>query len=191
LAIVRIGGDAYRHPEDVFSARLRERLSEGIADYAAMRKLAGAVDAFVLGILREAGVPPRRGIDALGAFEPQPPAYFEPVAELIQRCAQVPRAASRLPHAVDGLVHGRPANLVPPLTGQLVRTIHAFLARQSGLPAALLTELALGPHGAMASTAVREAGDEQPVYVPTGDGPEEPAAATDGGDPTLFGDRSP
>jgi hypothetical protein len=189
LAIVRIGGDAYRHPEDVFSARLRERLSEGIADYAAMRKLAGAVDAFVLGILREAGVPPRRGIDALGAFEPQPPTYFEPVAELIQRCAQVPRAASRLPHAVDGLVHGRPADLVPPLTGRLVRTVHAFLSRQSGLPPTLLDELALDPQGTITSPDAREGRGGPPASSEneSSDGPVEADAPTDAGDPTLFG----
>jgi hypothetical protein len=190
LAIVRIAGDAYRHPEDVFSARLRERLSEGIADYAAMRKLAGAVDAFVLGILREAGVPPRRGINALGAFEPQPPAYFEPVAELIQRCAQVPRAASRLPHAVDGLVHGRAASMVPPLTGQLVRTAYAFLARQSGLPPALLVELTIESQGASAVPDAL-AGRDGP---PASSGSEAPSSAdvaglADSGDPTLFGNK--
>ena len=181
LAITRIAGDAYRHPEEVFSVRLRERLSEGIADFAAMRKLASAVDAFVLGMLREAGVPPRRGINALGAFEPQPPTYVEPLGELIQRYAQVPRAASRVPHTVDNLARAGGVTISSSLTGQLVRTTHAFLQRQSGLPDALLDPLRLDDHGLVGGDPSR--GDQASVPV---DDPSSLSEPADDG-PTLFG----
>jgi hypothetical protein len=191
LAATRIAGDAYRHPEDVFNSQLRERMSEGIADFAAMRKLAATVDSFVLGILREAGVPPRRGISALGAFEPQPPAYIDPLAEVVARLAQAPRAASRLPHGIDAVLRRRGGAPPSALTAQLIRQVHAFLVRQSGLPPDLLRPLDLaapsGDDGTAAEGASTPTGSPESTEAAPSDIEAAPDAKSSDPGPTLFG----
>jgi hypothetical protein len=167
LALTRIAASAYRQPEDVFERYLHERLAEGAASFAAMRDMSKTVDKYILGVLSELEVDPARATQAIGAFEPKPPTYADPLVELVQRLALAAPAAvdvARLAEyqllaALDTTVLDAPPPAVDPATtGRLLRLIATFLERQAELPASLVEPL----------RSVREPGETSPRST-TGD----------------------
>ncbi|MGE0026759.1 MAG: hypothetical protein AB7O78_03125 [Thermoleophilia bacterium] len=149
VSLVRVAGEAYRTPEDTFTERFYEQLSEGKADYAAMAEISQLVDVYVTQILTEAGLRPGQVLDALGAFAPKPPTYAEPLGEVVLRLAGAPFAAGRLPQYVDELVarellsveeHAQDG-IGDDVPSRLFRLVLAFLKGQIGLPDQLAAQL--------------------------------------------------
>jgi hypothetical protein len=138
LALTRLAAESYRQPEEVFARHLSERLAEGLASYEAMREIAKEVDKYLLGVLRDSGVDETRAVAALGGFAPRPPAYTEPLLELISRLAASPATTATLPRAVEAAFTG-----LPPVgeAGRLVRLIATFLEGQGRLSSELLGPL--------------------------------------------------
>jgi hypothetical protein len=155
LNAVRIGRDAYGHPEEIFANRLAEQLAEGLADYRTLVELSKTVDRYILGFLREAAVDPAKAVAALGAFSPKPPSYAEPLTELIARFAEAPAEASRLPGYIAARFASEQGRSVEgnEETARLARLLAAFLERQARLPSALLEPIGRNsePYGADAS----------------------------------------
>lgn len=148
IALARLAGESYRTPEKTFEPYLNERLAEGLANFAAMREIAKEVDRFLVGVLREAGVDETHVIGAVGALAPRPPAYAEPLLELVQRLAAEPRLTARLP-----AISERYASLDyviaeeghEPDEARLLRLVAAFVEKQGKVPAALVAPLRWRP----------------------------------------------
>lgn len=147
VALVRLAGESYRTPEEVFAKHLNERLAEGLASYDAMREIAKQVDKFLVGVLREAGVDDNRVVGAIGALAPRPPAYSEPLLELIQRLAAEPRLTRALPRLAESYLardlYGE--RLAEDDGARLLRLVAAFVERQGRLPAELVAPLKWRP----------------------------------------------
>jgi len=140
IAAVRLAGESYRTPEDVFAKRLNERLAEGLASYDSMREIAKQVDRFMVGVLREAGVGETEVVGAIGALAPRPPAYAEPLLELIQRFAAEPRLARQVPRLAERYAASEYPSEEPE-AARLLRLVAAFVERQGRVPADLVTPL--------------------------------------------------
>lgn len=148
VALVRIAAIAYRQPEDVFGRYLRERLSEGVADFRAMEEVSRQVDRVLVGAIRDAGLDPSKAVPYLGTFLPEPPVYAEPLTELIERLARSHAAAADLARLADwtyaealGAPEGQPPISSPAETLRLLRLVATFLEIQAKVPAALLTPI--------------------------------------------------
>jgi len=150
ISLVELAGDCYRQPADVFERRLSERLAEGIASYAVMQDLSKEVDRYVMAILKESGVDPARQLDRLGALNPRPPGYAEPLLEVLERLARAPRATAELGRLADERIaadRGSPSYpSAPPIEeqtvgGQLLETVATFLRGQIRIPDGLLRPL--------------------------------------------------
>jgi hypothetical protein len=181
VSLVRLAGESYRSPEDVFAKHLNERLAEGLASYDAMREIAKQVDKFLIGVLREAGVDDNRVVGAIGALAPRPPGYSEPLLELIQRLAAEPRLTRELPRLAEryfaGDLYGE--SLIEADGARLLRLVAAFVERQGRLPAELVAPLKWRP-----SITAAADDDAHPVEIATnGDG--EPTTA-----PQLFTEQT-
>ena len=154
-ALTRLAGESYRAPEDVFTKHLNERLAEGLASYDAMREIAKQVDRFLVGVLREAGVDENRLVGAIGALAPRPPAYAEPLAELIQRLAAEPRLSRQLARLAEAYLarerSGEQRDESEPDCARLLRLVAAFVERQGRLPAELVEPLRWRPGAARVS----------------------------------------
>jgi hypothetical protein len=149
VALTRLAGESYRAPEEVFARDLDERLAEGLAGYSAMREIAKQVDTFLVGVLREAGVDDSRVVGAIGALAPRPPAYAEPLHELIQRLAAEPRVTRELPRLAEAYValslYGGDLSGEEAEGARLLRLVAAFIQRQGRLPEELTASLRLRP----------------------------------------------
>lgn len=180
LAIVRLAGRAYRQPEDVFVEDLQHRLSEGVASFEAMQEISRSVDRILMGAMRELGVDPSRGVRFLGAFEPQPPAYTEPLAEVIQRLATSREAAADLCRVADGVfaedfgavVPAKPAISSTAESLRLLRLVGAFLERQARVPDSLLAPILKRPINGPTNGSSLRPDAPQPVVAPTLFGPD-------------------
>jgi hypothetical protein len=148
LAVTRLAGEAYLQPEPVFDRKLAERFSEGLASYHALIRISKAVDEYLAGVLREAGVNPAVMVRSFGAFDPRPPAYLERLIELIQRFATAPAAAQDTARLADvrfaRALSGESATW--PLrdsqeTSRLLRLLAAFILGQIRLPEHLLAPI--------------------------------------------------
>jgi hypothetical protein len=150
ISLVELAGDCYRQPADVFERRLSERLAEGIASYAVMQDLSKEVDRYVMAILKESGVDPARQLDRLGALNPRPPGYAEPLLEVLERLARAPRATADLGRLTDERIAadrgsssypGSPWIQERTMGGQLLETVATFLRGQIRVPDGLLRPL--------------------------------------------------
>lgn len=176
---VTVAADAMLLSPDRFRQQTTERLSEGIASYAQLERLSKVVDKYVLSILEEEGVSKAKRVAAMGALSPTPPAYTEPLLEVLERLADRPRASRSVVQALDLVLadvmrRGR----VPPSdflrvqiddvssTLALSQVVVRFLAGQAGLPEEFLRAITTRLHGA-------ESVDEAAV------GPVEPIRAND------------
>jgi hypothetical protein len=199
LTTTRLAGEAYQQPEVVFGRRLAERLSEGLADHRALESISAAVDRYLAGVLREAGVGPGTLVQSLGAFAPRPPAYVDRLTELIHRFAASPRAAADAARLADLQFASANAGAVEPVldwpiadideTSRLLRLLATFVGRETRMPEALLGPLArmatmndgqAGQSGAPAAPDV----SERTVETSGLDVPADEAASSAA--PTLF-----
>jgi hypothetical protein len=163
VALTRLAGESYRAPEEVFAKNLDERLAEGLASYDAMREIAKQADTFLIGVLREAGVDDSRVVGAIGALAPRPPAYAEPLHELIQRLAAEPRLTRELPRLAEAYLalglHGGGLGDEESDGARLLRLVAAFIQRQGRLSEELIAPLRLRPGGG-ADDPSRASGDQ-------------------------------
>lgn len=202
LAVARLAGESYRQPEAIFSARLGERLAEGLADHRALEQLSKAIDEYMAGVLRQAGVAPGPLVQALGAFAPRPPAYAERLTELVHRFAGSPAAAGAAARRADerfadaflARTASAPAGAGDEEADRLIRLVASFVGRSSRLPDELLAPLHDGPEAAawplpdgwdLAARADR--GDERAAGRAAAS-VSEPRDAEAPGESTLFGD---
>jgi hypothetical protein len=187
LAVTRLAGESYRAPEDAFAKHLNERLAEGLASYAAMREIAKQVDAFLVGVLREAGADDRHVVGAIGALAPRPPGYAEPLLELIQRVAAEPRLARQLPRLTEAYLaldlYGGDLGGEEAPAARLLRLLEAFIQRQGRLPEELTAPLRRRP----VSVASEPANEEEASTDDGSNGPSSAEAADEG--ERLFEDR--
>lgn len=148
LHLVQLGGAGYRQPEGVFSQTMHERFAEGLADYQSLRQISGQVDKVVTALLSRIGVDPTQAVDALGVFEPRPPAYLEPLTELVERLARQPRATASIAQIADARYAewlGADGKVeVPtetPEADRLLRLIASFMEGQIGVQGQLLAPI--------------------------------------------------
>jgi hypothetical protein len=186
VALARIAAVSYRQPPTVARARLTEQLAEGLADYHTLSEISRTVDRYVMGVLREANVDPGRVVSALGALSPAPPAYTEPLLEVVERLAAEPAATSQLPRTVDWLIaeaelgarQGKmPASTVEVLEGdteRLLRTVGVFLTGQTKLPHQLTEGVLRLPNGTQRPRA-SDSAELSTSTISRGPGPEVPA----------------
>lgn len=165
VALVSLAGLAYRQPEDVFSQHLRHRLAEGLADYEALQEISRQVDRVLVNTLRNIGVDAGHAVELTGFFEPKPPGYTEPLAEVIERLALNPSAAALVPGLADVRysaflgADGSPeqgAHLLEQAS-RLLRLIATFFEGQIRVPQPLLVPLREPVEGPDSSENSREA----------------------------------
>ena len=181
LAVVRLAGKAYRQPEEVFAEDLLHRLSEGVASFEAMQEISRSVDRVLMGAMRDLGLDPSRGVRFLGAFEPQPPGYAEPLAEVVQRLATSRQGAADLCRVADAVFTEDfgVADWPKPAIGstaeslRLLRLVGAFLERQARVPDSLLAPILKHPSNGLPNGASLHAHAPQTgVAAPTLFGPD-------------------
>lgn len=150
VSMTDLAGQCYRQPSEVFERRLQKRLAEGIAAYDVMQQISKDVDRYLLAVLQEAGVDPATKLDRLGALDPKPPTYTEPLVEVLERLAAATRASTELARLLDERLATRRGSPVPvgapaipyAKTGSLLlETIATFLRVQVKLSDDLLLPL--------------------------------------------------
>lgn len=153
VALADLAGASYRQPSDVFTRDLNRRLAEGVASYEALEAISSTVDQYLVRVLRQAGLDPTQYVGALGALNPEPPAYAEPLAEVLHRLAAAPRATAELGRLVDerlAALRGSPVPTSAPSIPEarraslLLMTVATFLKAQVKLPDELVKPLANG-----------------------------------------------
>lgn len=146
-ALVRLAGESYRQPEAVFERHLVERLAEGVAPYHVLEEISREADRYLMGVLRDVGASPAQQVEILGALNPRPPSYAEPLVEVVQRIAREPDVARDLPRLLDWRIgtaevreiYPEPFDLEQARGGaRLLRLVRTFLAGQTRMPAGLL-----------------------------------------------------
>jgi hypothetical protein len=190
--VTALAGEAMRLDTDQFHALAAERLAEGMVPTQYMRRLSDAIDKYLAGVLATVNAPADVRADAVGAFQPRPPDFTDPLVELIGRLSAAPSTTRRLGRQVDlvmfeRVVHRRepPRRALSRLgigepAGRAMRQIAAFLRGQAGLPdelARALTDDVLD--------ASRQPPDASPAPIdPTADGAahalQEPPTAQSG-----------
>lgn len=147
LAVTQLANMVIKLSNADFQTVLTERMSEGLASTTQLKQLSNAVDRYMLGVFERAGIPAYISIEALGAFNPTPPSYIEPLLEVIERFGDRPFAARNTALALDVLVGHRIKGghqdwpdlrsfqvLDPDATLNLIRIVLAFLSGNFGLP---------------------------------------------------------
>lgn len=146
LNLVVVAGEANTMDVQSFEASASARLATGDLPYHGVKKFAERVDVFIGRILSGLDAPPEVITSTIGAFEPVPPEYTEPLLELISRLASNASVTAKLPRQMDAvvferLVHrrvvGTPALdrlAIDPDSERLIRLIGAFLRGQFALP---------------------------------------------------------
>ncbi len=188
LMMTLLAGEARRQPEAVFAARLSQRLAEGLASRSQMEVISKEVDRFVTKALAREGVGAHRHAQWLGAFEPKPPAYTEPLIEVIERLARASDAAKDVSRLIDYRFSGAAsdAETLPRLfpvkkeTERLSRLVIRFLEGQCKLPPAAMALLEPKDASLGGRTQAPPDTDVQPSPVPGGteNGASAPAAET-------------
>lgn len=150
VGLVRMAARSYReHPQKAVDRLLRELASGPDLDYDTLTRVSRDVDRYVTTLLRDLNADPGQHASALGAFSPQPPAYFEPLVEVVERIAAAPEAARELPRYADlhlaELELGESVDGLPVRSelsdecGRLLRLVSAFLVGQLKISAELLS----------------------------------------------------
>lgn len=179
VSVIQLAGDCYRQPAEVFERQLNERLAEGVASYAVMQEISKELDRYVLAVLRESGVDPAGRLDRLGALDPKPPAYAEPLAEVLERLAGAPHATAQLARLLDeriAIQRGSPVPAGAPVipeaqrAGSLLQTIATFLRGQIRVPDELLAPLLNGAASINGTVTAHRGADNADVEVKTSRG---------------------
>ncbi len=143
--------------DDVFRDHMRQTLSYGAVPPTEMHRLSRAFDRYLAGVLRGRGVSSADASEYLGAFEPTPPDYADPLIELSRRIIAEEIHARHLLRTLDlvvyeGVVRQRPVSkeaveaLETPDADsvmRLCRVVMAFLAGQFELPIAFTSAVDL------------------------------------------------
>jgi hypothetical protein len=149
VALVRIAGERYRQPDEIFGPWLIDQLSGGDVPAAVLERLSKDVDEYLLQLLGRLGASPAEQVSALGVLAPQPPRYADPLMELVRRFAAEPAAASSVPRLLDWRVAETALNErlhapwapVDRSAERLLRLVGAFLRGQGSVRALLLGPL--------------------------------------------------
>jgi hypothetical protein len=153
LQLALTAGTARSMDSSSFIEHANAKLSIGDVPLAAMAALSDRFDGYVGRLLKKLGVAPEIQVEAMGAFQPTPPDYTEPLIELIQRLAMQTGATARLPRQLDLLIFERLVRERPitatssgrlgygASTERLVKLVSAFLRGQVGLPSTVETAL--------------------------------------------------
>jgi len=197
--VTALAGEAMRLDAGQFHVLAAERLAEGMVPTHYMRRLSDAIDKYIAGLLATVNAPATVRADAVGAFQPRPPDFTDPLVELIGRLAAAPSVTRRLGRQVDLVVFERVVHRREPPrralsrlgidepAGRAMRQMTAFLRGQAGLPAELaraLTDDVLDARDQPASASPAP-------LKPTADGaaprpqPEPPTAGTGSGPTDL------
>jgi hypothetical protein len=149
VGLVRMAARSYREDPQKATDRLLKELASGPdLDYDTLTRISRDVDRYVTTLLHELKADPGQHASALGAFNPRPPAYFEPLVEVVERIAAAPEAARELPRFAD--VRLAELELGEQLSGlrirsdlsdecsRLLRLVAAFLSGQLKIPPELL-----------------------------------------------------
>lgn len=149
VGLVRLASQCYREDPSKSSNRLLRELAAGPnLDYETLVRFSQNVDRFVTAVLRDTDADPGKHVDALGAFNPTPPPYSEPLIEVVERLAAEPVVATELPRFVDRKIaeielgedfgeFGIPHDLAPECD-RLLRLLGAFIGGQLKIPPDLL-----------------------------------------------------
>jgi hypothetical protein len=192
VAAVRLAGDAYRQPPEVFERQLEERLAEGIAPFNVLRTMSKELDRYVMAVLAEAGVDPAGQLDRLGALDPKPPTYTESLVEVLHRLASAPHITAELPRLYDEHLASHRGS-APPVSGVggveaergslMLQTFAAFLRGQIRVPDDLMRPLlTAGPGGnGLARERAKAQGDSDGSKAK--DGTPEPRPSVDAASP--------
>jgi hypothetical protein len=152
VGLVALAGRCYREEPEKSSARLLRELASGPGlDFETLLRVSGEVDRYITAILRDLGADPGRQVSALGAFNPTPPSYAEPLLEVVQRLGSEPRVTAQLPRFIDvrlaeaelgeglGVLQVEPG--VIPDCERLLRLVCAFLVGQLKLDPVMLASV--------------------------------------------------
>ena len=149
LNLAVIAGHANTMDPTSFQQTAVAKLATGDIPFHAQQKLADRVDDYVAKLLASTDTAPEVRIEAMGAFRPTPPAYTEPLLEMIARLASEAGPVSRLPRQLDAIVFERLARrrdltptlqhrlALPPATERFVPLLAAFLRGQFQVPPAV------------------------------------------------------
>ena len=178
VALVRIAGERYRQPDELFEPWLIDHLSGGDVPAAVLERLSKDVDEYLLQLLGRLGASPADQVGALGVLVPQPPRYTGPLIELVRRFAAEPAIASAVPQLLDWRI--AEAALDQPLHAswapanasaeRLLRLIAAFLRGQGSVRPQLLAPL--GTNGVGNGPVTTESPESG---VPFASGSDDPA----------------
>jgi hypothetical protein len=163
VGLVRMAGRSYREDPPKSTSRLLKELSSGPdLDYETLTRISHDVDRYVTALLRDLNADPGKHASALGAFNPRPPAYFEPLVEVVERLAAAPEAARELPRFAD--LRLAEQELGHPLATLRFRAdLSEECDRLLRLVAAFLTgQLKISPEIFNGSTDQRNSGESQP-----------------------------
>lgn len=194
VSLTRIAGFALRSPTDVFERWLVERLAEGVASYRTLEEISKVVDRFVLEVLKDAGADPAKQVDSMGAFSPTPPAYTEPLLEVVHRLAATPRITRDLARFIDwraakslGAKSAGEEQLFDRADdlARATRIVSRFLHGQFGVPQELLSRL----NGADESRVAETSGSSDAAEEPENDNAREQMSLEDGGQQRFIGQK--
>lgn len=143
---VTLAGFSLQIDQDHFRSTAKERLSEGIVPPQYQKRLSDAIDRYIGGVLEQVRAPAAARLEAMGAFEPTPPDYWESLVELASRLAATPQITRLLPRQIDLVAYETvvrqrtievaTANRLPldDDGSRMIRQVVAFLKGQAGLP---------------------------------------------------------
>jgi hypothetical protein len=141
-----IAGESVPMQDPDFLELVNERLADGVVSAGEMRRFAPSIDKYIHGLLVQVGAPQSTIAQALGAFEPDSPAYASSLGELALRVKRSPRS-SDLPRQADYVLFERLVrNRIPRLAGVAhlgvgrsspFGAISAFLTKYANLPDAV------------------------------------------------------
>lgn len=147
LQAVRAAGDTLRLDSPSLIRFVADRLGDGGLTAEQHRRLSAAIDRYVGTTLRRAGVPDHVVVSSIGALDPEPVPYLEPLVETLRRLALDPTASRHLPRFADLVVYERLVREREPLPHaieavglrtdagmRLLRLLLTFLGGQAGLP---------------------------------------------------------
>lgn len=149
LNVAVIAGQANTMDPGSFQQTAVARLATGDVPFHALRKLSDRVDDYVAKLLASTDAAPDIRVEAMGAFQPVPPDYTEPLLELIARVAAEAGTASRFPRQLDAILFERLARrrdmattmlrplALTPATERHMRLLAAFLRGQFHVPPAI------------------------------------------------------
>ena len=185
ISLTELAGECYRQPHDVFERNITKRLSEGQVPFDVMQQVSKDVDRYLLAVLEEEGIDPAKAVGRLGALDPSPPPYTEPLLEVLERLAETPRYSVDLGRMLDERISSRRGSPVPTDASRIPQAEHAslrletvatFLKAQVRLPDELIVSL-MERHNQARPSNDSSGTDSVPADTNQDGGSSEPASA--------------